>query len=144
MLTSLRSRLNYARFLAEYAECVDQSFLHYYAIARETSKVTASQFTEFCRRIGAPVTLTPPEVVKLFDASRIEAVFEVEECAFDASKLRARMTHRARCSRRRDPLLTETEAVRPPSPTTLPHTSPSPPPSPNLPDSVAQDDPSKA
>ena len=55
ILTSLRSRLNYARFLAEYADCVDQSFPHYYAVARGTSKVTATQFAEFCRRIGAPL-----------------------------------------------------------------------------------------
>ena len=33
ILTSLRSRLNYARFLTEYADCVDESFTHYYAIA---------------------------------------------------------------------------------------------------------------
>ena len=92
MLTSLRSRLNYARFLAEYAECVDQSFRHYYAIARGTSKVTAAQFAEFCRRIGAPATPAPSDIVKLFDASRVEAVFEVEECAFDASRLRDRVT----------------------------------------------------
>jgi glycine/D-amino acid oxidase-like deaminating enzyme len=110
MLTSLRSRLNYARFLTEYAECVDRSFRHYYAIARETSKVTASQFTEFCRRIGAPVTAAPPEVVKLFDASRIEAVFEVEECAFDASKLRERTTRELDTAGVET--LTETEAVR--------------------------------
>src|SRR3954468_22658490 len=34
ILTSLRSRLNYARFVTEYADCVDQSFVHYYGIAR--------------------------------------------------------------------------------------------------------------
>ena len=36
-------------------DCVDQSFTHYYAIAHG-SKVTASQFAEFCRRIGAPLS----------------------------------------------------------------------------------------
>src|SRR6476619_6406082 len=51
ILTSLRSRLNYARFLGEYAECVDRSFPHYYAIGRGTSKVTAAQFVAFCGRI---------------------------------------------------------------------------------------------
>src|SRR5215468_5245320 len=43
ILTSLRSRMNYARFLEEYAECVDRSFPHYYAIGRGMSKITASQ-----------------------------------------------------------------------------------------------------
>jgi glycine/D-amino acid oxidase-like deaminating enzyme len=91
ILTSLRSRLNYARFLAEYAECVDESFTHYYAIARG-SKVTAAQFAEFCRRIGAPLSAAPDKVSRLFTSARIESVFKVRECAFDAVKLRNRLT----------------------------------------------------
>ena len=90
ILTSLRSRLNYARFLSEYADCVHQSFAHYYGIARG-SKVTASQFVEFCRRIGAPLTAAPTAVSKLFNSARVESVFEVQECAFDASRLRQRI-----------------------------------------------------
>jgi glycine/D-amino acid oxidase-like deaminating enzyme len=92
ILTSLRSRLNYSRFLDEYAECVDRSFPHFYAVARGMSKITAGQFTEFCRRIGAPLIPAPAAVTKLFDSSRIDSVFEVQECAFDAAALRARMT----------------------------------------------------
>jgi glycine/D-amino acid oxidase-like deaminating enzyme len=92
ILTSLRSRLNYRRFIDEYRDCVHTGFTHYYAVARGMSKVTASQFAEFCRRIEAPLVSAPSRVAKLFDASRIEAVFEVEECAFDATALRARMT----------------------------------------------------
>jgi glycine/D-amino acid oxidase-like deaminating enzyme len=91
ILTSLRSRLNYARFLAEYADCVDESFTHYYGIARG-SKVTASQFAQFCRRIGAPLSAAPAPIAKLFNPDRIESVFEVRECAFDAVKLRDRVT----------------------------------------------------
>src|SRR5215510_57773 len=90
LLTALRSRLNYDRFLAEYSDCVDRSFPHYYAIARGISKVTFSQFAEFCRRIGAPLLQAPTAVRQLFDSSRIDAVFEVQECAFDASALRSR------------------------------------------------------
>ena len=62
LLTSLRSRLNYARFVEEYSDCVERSFRHYYAIARRSSKVTASQFAEFCRRIGAPLSEPPASV----------------------------------------------------------------------------------
>lgn len=91
ILTSLRSRLNYARFLADYPECVDEGFAHYYAIARGTSKVTAAQFTEFCRRIEAPIAPAPRRVQELFDRNRIEAVFEVRECGFDAARLRERI-----------------------------------------------------
>src|SRR3954470_9042095 len=75
LLTSLRSRLNYARFLEEYADCVDDSFPHYYAVGRAMSKVTASQFLEFCRRIEAPVEPAPREVTRLFDLNRIDSVF---------------------------------------------------------------------
>lgn len=92
ILTSLRSRLNYARFVDEYAECVDSSFVHYYAVARGMSKVTAAQFAEFCRRIGAPLAPAPGAVKKLFDPTRIDSVFEAQECAFDAVKLRERVT----------------------------------------------------
>jgi len=92
LLTSLRSRLNYARFLEEYADCVDRSFPHYYAIGRGMSKITAGQFAEFCRRIGAPIAPAPEDVSRLFDRTRIDAVFAVEECAFDAARLRARVS----------------------------------------------------
>lgn len=91
VLTSLRSRLNYLRFLRDYADCADQSFRHYYAIARGMSKITAAQFVEFCRRIEAPVRAAPDDARALFDRTRIESVFEVEECAFDAARLRERV-----------------------------------------------------
>jgi len=109
ILTSLRSRLNYARFLTEYADCVDESFTHYYAIATG-SKVTASQFTEFCRRIGAPLSAVPAKVARLFNSARIESVFEVRECAFDAVKLRDRMTREL--EQAGVDVMMETEAVR--------------------------------
>jgi glycine/D-amino acid oxidase-like deaminating enzyme len=92
ILTSLRSRRNYARFLAEYPDCVVESFPHYYAIARSPSKTTAAQFAEFCRRIGAPLEPAPKRVAALFDAARIEAVFTARECAFDAAALARRMS----------------------------------------------------
>jgi glycine/D-amino acid oxidase-like deaminating enzyme len=71
ILTSLRSRLNYARFLDEYSDCVDRSFPHYYAIGRGTSKVTAAQFVAFCGRIGAPLVPAPAPVAALFDGCLI-------------------------------------------------------------------------
>src|ERR1044071_5045065 len=54
ILTSVRSRQNYDRFRAEYSDCVFESFDHYYAIARNDSKTTASQFLQFCNRVDAP------------------------------------------------------------------------------------------
>jgi glycine/D-amino acid oxidase-like deaminating enzyme len=110
ILTSLRSRMNYARFLDEYADCVDRSFPHYYAVGRGMSKITAAQFVQFCQRIGAPVMQAPPAVAGLFDRSRVDGVFEVQECAFDAVKLRARVV--AELAARGVDVRVDTEAVR--------------------------------
>ena len=93
ILTSLRSRRNSVRFLAEYANCIEDRFPHYYAIARNSSKVTAAQFAEFCRRIDAAVELAPSPVARMFDPHRVEAVFVVRECAFDAVRLGDRVVH---------------------------------------------------
>ncbi len=87
ILTSLRSRANYPRFIAAYPAAIDRSFTKLYAIARRQSKVTAGQFAEFCRRIGAPVQPADAAQARRFDADHVEAVFEVEECAFDATAL---------------------------------------------------------
>lgn len=89
-LTAKRSRANYARFKADYADCVVDGFTHYYAIASSLSKVDAKQFTEFCRRIDAPLKPAPAGIRKLF-TGLVEDVFEAEECVFDAGKLRSRM-----------------------------------------------------
>lgn len=89
VLTALRSRVNFPRFIAEHRDCVATSFDKYYAIARQGSKVTARQFAAFAQRIDAPLTRAPESIRKLFDASLIEEVFEVEEFAFDATVLRA-------------------------------------------------------
>ena len=88
VLTSIRSRLNYDRFRSDYPEAAYESFDHYYAIARAGSKITSAQFAQFCHRVGAPLRPAPDAVRKLFNPDRIEDVFLVTECAFDASKLR--------------------------------------------------------
>lgn len=90
-LTGIRSRVNFDRFVAEYDDCVDGGFAAYYAIARPFSKVSAGQFEQFCRRIGAPLDAAPDRVRALFDPALIEAVFTVREVAFDASRLRQRL-----------------------------------------------------
>ena len=91
VLTALRSRVNYPRFLSDYEECVVRGGTSVYAIARAFSNVTASQFATFCGRIGAPLTSAPPAISGLFDERLIEAVFLVEECVFDARILAARL-----------------------------------------------------
>ena len=90
-LTALRSRVNFPRFVDEYSDCIERGFAKYYAVARNYSKVTSEQFATFCRRIGAPIAPAPSEVHRLFNPALIEDVFLVEEFAFDARRLAARM-----------------------------------------------------
>jgi glycine/D-amino acid oxidase-like deaminating enzyme len=94
LVTGYRSRINYARFLDEFRPAIDAGFAKFYAIGRAFSKVTAAQFHLFCRRIGAPIEQAPEAISRLFDPAHIEAVFRVEEAAFDAVKLRELMERR--------------------------------------------------
>jgi glycine/D-amino acid oxidase-like deaminating enzyme len=96
LLTGLRSRVNFPRFVAEFPDCVDSSFEKVYAIAARHSHVTARHFVNFCARIGAPVRPVGRRIRDLFDPHLVEAVFAVEEYAFDATRLRAAMWRRLR------------------------------------------------
>lgn len=86
--TAYRSRENFHRFASEWSSCVKRDFHKYYALARRNSKVTPMQFTRFCGQVGAPLEKAEPEIYNLFNPALIEAVYKVEECAFDAAKLR--------------------------------------------------------
>ncbi len=113
ILTGLRSRVNCSRFLADFADCVDRGFRHYYAVARKRSNVTARQFETFCQRIEAPLKRAPPFVRAWFDEDLVEEVYEVEEFAFDAIRLRAAMTRRLADARVQVRLRTRALSVSP-------------------------------
>ena len=85
--TAYRSRVNLPRFVSDWPTIIKQDFTKLYAIARRNSKVTARQFERFCRDIGAPIQPASPALRGLFEPRLIEAVFEVQEFAFDSSKL---------------------------------------------------------
>ena len=108
ILTSLRSRVNFARFVEDYASCIYKDFDKYYAIGKASSKVTASQFRLFCERIGAPLARAPSNVQGLFNSNLIEDVFQVEEYAFDATELKRLMQDKLAAAR--VSLLTNTSA----------------------------------
>ena len=96
VLTAIRSRVNFPRFVDEFRPAVDASFEQIYAIARRTSKVTAEQFAGCMKRIGAPIEPASDKVKKLFDRALVEDVFRVREHAFDAVKLKDLMAERVR------------------------------------------------
>jgi glycine/D-amino acid oxidase-like deaminating enzyme len=94
VLTALRSRVNFPRFVAEFRPAVRSDFEKLYVIARQTSKVTAEQFAEGMRRIGAAIEPASRPIRTLFDLSLVEEVFRVQEYAFDAAILKRLMTDR--------------------------------------------------
>lgn len=110
VLTALRSRVSFPRFVAEFPDCIDSDFNQYYLVGRNLSKVTAQQFYLFCRRIGAAITRAPVAVTELTNPKFIEACFTTHEFAFDAVKLRDAMMKRLEADN--VPLTCNTEVIK--------------------------------
>lgn len=94
ILTALRSRISFPRFVSEFEDCIDDTFDKYYLISNLLSKVSAKQFEKFCHRIGAVCEPAPPKITGLVEPRYIEAVFTTKEFAFDARKLKHKMLDR--------------------------------------------------
>jgi glycine/D-amino acid oxidase-like deaminating enzyme len=91
LITALRSAYNYPRFIADFEDCVDRTFLQVYAIARHASRVSAYQYKKFCEIVGIPLQPASEQVASLFNPDLIEEAFSVEECAFDGLRLRDKL-----------------------------------------------------
>ncbi len=91
--TAYRSRINLRRFAQDFPQAVRHDYTALYAIARRSSKVTASQFERFCLDIGARLQPASAPLRALFDARLIERVYMVEEPVFDARMLARRAVH---------------------------------------------------
>lgn len=89
--TAFRSRVNFPRFIARYRDCVVDDFTMLYCIAAQNSLVTKYQFEKFCRDIGADIRLAGEDHSDLFNPVLIDAVYQVEEFAFDSTRLAQRM-----------------------------------------------------
>ncbi|WP_455206795.1 FAD-dependent oxidoreductase [Kaarinaea lacus] len=94
LLTAFRSRASFSRFVAEFDECIEDSFASYYAIGKVLSKVTANQFEQFCRRIGASCEPAPYRISRLMSSNLIDQVYLTREYAFDAVRLQELMKSR--------------------------------------------------
>ena len=88
MLTAIRSRINFPRFVRDYSECIFSEFEQYYAVGRNFSKVTANQYRLFMERIGADISPAPKNIKQLANPDLIEEIFSVKEFAFDSVKLK--------------------------------------------------------
>lgn len=85
--TAFRSRVNLPKFLNDWPQSVKKDFIKIYAIARRNSKITARQFERFCFGIGAKLQPAEQGLKKIFEPRLIEDVFQVEEYAFDSTRL---------------------------------------------------------
>ena len=90
-ITALRSHINFSKFLSDFPETIDDNYTMIYAIARNNSKTTASQFKKFCQLMKIPVKIPPTKIKDLFDSRLIENAFIVEEGVFSARKLRVHL-----------------------------------------------------
>jgi glycine/D-amino acid oxidase-like deaminating enzyme len=96
VLTAVRSRVNFPRFVEEFRPAIDSTFDKVYAVGRRFSKVTANQFYGSMRRIGATIQPAPKPVRALFDPAYIEDAFLTREYAFNSAVLRDLMAERVR------------------------------------------------
>lgn len=65
VLTALRSRQSFPRFIKDFPQCVCDDFDKYYMVGKHLSKVTAYQFEKFCKRIRAYLEPAPSRIVNL-------------------------------------------------------------------------------
>jgi glycine/D-amino acid oxidase-like deaminating enzyme len=112
VLTALRSRVSFPRFVEDFGDCVDSEFAKYYLIGAPLGKVSARQFLRFCDRIGASCIPAPDAIQRLTNPRLIEACFAVTEYAFNATKLRVLMEARLQAASVACRMGTSVESVR--------------------------------
>lgn len=91
LMTAYRSRQNYEKFRQHYRDAIVDEFTKVYAVGRLFSKVTASQFEIFMKRVGAPLKEAPSNIQRLFNPTLTERTWIAQECAFDYSVLREKL-----------------------------------------------------
>lgn len=112
VLTALRSRISFPRFVAEFRDCIFSDFEQYYLIGAPLSKVSANQFLKFCNRVGASCEPAPERIRRLTNPHFIEACFSTVEYAFDATRLRDLMLQRLTAASVQSRLGVRAEKVR--------------------------------
>lgn len=94
ILTALRSRISFPRFVDEFEDCIESDFDKYYMISNQLGKVTPNQFQKFCQRIGAPCDPAPNHIKDLTNPKLIHGIFKTKEYAFNSETLKDRMLDR--------------------------------------------------
>jgi glycine/D-amino acid oxidase-like deaminating enzyme len=87
--TAYASRSSYDRFKSMWPSAVFSNFVHLYAVAKYGSKISANQFESTMLAISAPLRrVTDSQELSYFNEALIDAVFEVQEEAFNYLELR--------------------------------------------------------
>lgn len=94
VLTALRSRETFERFVAEFPDSVYRDFDKYYLIGKHLGKVSSSQFYNFFRRIGCPITRADGKIFDLVNKNYISDCFLTKEFAFDSTCLKHQILDR--------------------------------------------------
>lgn len=94
VLTALRSRISFPRFVEEFESCIDSDFDKYYMISNRLGKVTPNQFEKFCDRIGASHEPASSAIHQLVKPNMIDSIFKVKEFAFNSVLLKETMLNR--------------------------------------------------
>lgn len=94
VLTALRSRISFPRFVDEFESCIDNEFDKYYMISNRLGNVTPNQFEKFCDRIGASYEPATSDIHQLVKPNMIDGIFKVKEFAFNAILLKETMLDR--------------------------------------------------
>ena len=109
ILTGLRSRVSFPRFVSDFPEAISKSFEKYYLIARTASKITPTQFKLYCDRIGAFYEPAPSKVQRLLNPNLVAECFRTVEYAFNAKILKELMI--ARLSKSGVTVVNNSEAI---------------------------------
>lgn len=94
VLTALRSRVSFPRFVDEFNCCIESDFDKYYMISNRLGHITANQFEKFCDRINASYELASESIRRLVQPNMIDGVYKVKEYAFNTVLLRQMMCDR--------------------------------------------------
>lgn len=94
VLTALRSRETFERFTIEFPESIYKDFDKYYLIGKYLGKVSSSQFYNFFKRIGCPITRADGKIFDIVNKNYISDCFLTKEYAFDALSLKKKLLDR--------------------------------------------------
>lgn len=94
MMTAVRSREHCHDFCEDFSDAIVDSFVNYYGVAKDFSKVSASQFEHFMCRAGIGLGDVSSFVLSRFNMDRVDKVWSVFEPVFDARALAVELTRR--------------------------------------------------